>query len=51
MAELSTVCGFAKGVSVDVSYLYVLEYNPPYVQLGFTCNLGKEYMKGAVNSG
>ena len=36
-AKLSTLCGFTKGVSVDVLYLKindVLEYNPPYVQSG-----------------
>ena len=35
--------GFIKKVSVDVLYLKindVLEYNLPYVQSYFTCNLG-----------
>ena len=35
MAKLSMLCGFTKGVSVDVSYLSIndiLEYKPPYVQ-------------------
>ena len=42
-AKLSTLCGFTKGVSVDVLYLKindVLEYNPPYVQSDFMCNPG-----------
>ena len=37
------MCGFIKGVSVDVLYVYindVLEYNPPYLQSDFTCNSG-----------
>ena len=37
MAKLSTLHGFTKGVSVDVSYLKindVLDYNPPYKQSG-----------------
>ena len=37
------MCGFIKGVSVDVSYLYIndiLKYNLPYVQSNFTCNPG-----------
>ena len=35
--------GFTKGVSVDASYLKIndiLEYNLPYMQSNFTCNLG-----------
>ena len=43
MAKLSTSHGFTKGVSVDVLYLYIndiLEYNLPYVQSNFMCNLG-----------
>ena len=43
MAKLSTLQGFTKGVSVDVSYLYindVLEYHLPYVESNFMCNLG-----------
>ena len=42
-AKLSTLHGFTKGVSVDLSCLYkndVLEYNSPYMQSDFTCNLG-----------
>ena len=35
--------GFIKGVSVDVLYLKIndaVEYNLPYVQSDFMCNLG-----------
>ena len=42
-AKLSTLRGLTKGVSVDLSCLYkndVLEYNSPYMQSDFTCNLG-----------
>ena len=41
-AKLSTLHGFTKGVSVNVSSLKVngiLEYNLLYVQSDFTCNL------------
>ena len=43
MAKLSVLLGFTKWVSMDVLYLKindVLEYNLPYVQSYFTCNLG-----------
>ena len=42
-AKLSTLCGFTKGVNVDVLNLSIndiLEYNPPYVQSDFMCNSG-----------
>ena len=49
MAKLSKSCGFTKRVSVDVLYLKindVLEYNLPFVQSDFTCNLGLTHKNG-----
>ena len=43
LAKLSMLCGFTKGVSVNVLYLKindVFEYNLPFVQSDFTCNPG-----------
>ena len=43
IAKLSTLCGFTKGVSMDILYLLtndILEYNLPNVQSNFMWNLG-----------